>query len=59
MQEWQKERCVQFPIQLAHAMTIHKIQGGTVPIQKNLTSHFGGIFGDAQAYTLTRTCQKT
>ena len=52
MQEGQKALCIQFPIQLADAMTIHKIQGGTVPIPKTLTSHFGGIFGDAQAYTV-------
>ena len=51
-QEGQKAICIQFPLMLANAMTIHKIQGGTVEIGNTLTSNFKGIFGPCQAYTV-------
>ena len=48
----QKAICIQFPLQLGFAMTIHKIQGGTIPLGKCIASDFKEIFGISQAYTV-------
>ena len=52
MQEGQKAICIQFPLQLGYAMTIHKIQGGTIYHPNSRTSNFEGIFDGSQAYTV-------
>ena len=52
MQKGQRPLCIQFPLHLGYAMTMHKIQGGTVLPPKTVTSEFEGIFEGSQAYTL-------
>lgn len=48
----QQDICIQFPIRLGFAMSIHKIQGGTIHLGNYLISCFKDIFGGSQAYTL-------
>ena len=50
--EGQKALCVQFPLRLGYAMTVHKIQGGTIKLGDSITSSFKDIFGGSQAYTV-------
>ena len=51
-QDGQKALCIQFPLQLGYALTIHKMQGTTVAPPKTLTSDFSKIFDGSQAYTV-------
>ena len=48
----QQAICIQFPLRLGFAMTIHKIQGGTVQLGNSLVSSFKEVFGGPQAYTV-------
>ena len=52
LQESKKAIVIQFPLQLGFAMTIHKIQGATVPPPKSITSDFSKIFDSSQVYTV-------
>ena len=47
-----KAICMQFPQMLAFAVTIHRIQGATIPPPKTITTDFSRIFEGAQAYTV-------
>ena len=57
-QEGQKALCIQYPLQLGFAMTIHKMQGTTVAPPKTLTSNFSKIFDGSQAYTVLSRIKK-
>ena len=47
-----KAICMQFPQMLAFAVTIHRIQGATIPPPKTITTDFSKIFDAAQAYVV-------
>ena len=48
----QQAICIQYPLRLGFAMTIHKIQGGTIQLGNSLVSSFKDVFGGSQAYTV-------
>ncbi|HIL27520.1 MAG TPA: hypothetical protein EYG21_09105 [Nitrospinaceae bacterium] len=50
--------CVQFPLNLGSAVTIHRVQGATVLPPKTITSDFSQIFEGSQAYTVISRVKK-
>ena len=44
--------CIQFPMQLGYAVTVHKIQGANIRLPNTLTTDFSGIFEGSQYYTV-------
>jgi len=50
--EGQKARCIQFPLQLGFAMTIHKVQGATFVPPSSITTDTSKIFQGSQVYTV-------
>ena len=57
-QDGQKAICIQFPLALGFAMTIHKVEGATIHPPKSVTTDFSEIFGCAQAYTVMGRVKK-
>ena len=51
-QEGKKAICIQFPLRLGFAMTIHSVQGDTIPPPKTITTDFSKKFEGLQAYTV-------
>ena len=43
---------VQFPVELAHAITAHKIQGQTIPKPLKVAFDIDSIFEEAQGYVM-------
>ena len=49
-QDGQRAICVQFPLQLGYAMTMHKIQGATVEKPNTMTTSFCNVFEGSMVY---------
>ena len=49
-QDGQRAICIQFPLQLGYAMTMHKVQGATVSPPNTMTTSFRDVFEGSMAY---------
>ena len=51
-------RVIQFPLKLAHAVTVHKIQGATVPYPAKVVMDIDSTFEPAQVYVMLSRIQQ-